>query len=166
MHLLPRSPRGTWILAGLVWAVACGILWQLWIAPDPDADTPPSRSAVRIWDAQTGREIPAPTGAWERLYARAGDFLGRLVRFCETGTWPPPVVSVAFTPDGRLVIADETVIPHRPPLSWVLAGGALLGLVLAGLAWWRVRRLNGVAGRGRKEIDFRTIIDHSERITS
>lgn len=31
MRLLPRSPRGTWLLAGAVWLAGCGALW--WVLP-------------------------------------------------------------------------------------------------------------------------------------
>src|SRR5436190_24076803 len=37
MRLLPRTPRGIWLLAGIVWLACCGVLW--WALPiRPRAD--------------------------------------------------------------------------------------------------------------------------------
>jgi hypothetical protein len=148
MSPLPRTPRGTWLLAGVLWLAACGVLWLLWTAPAPGAGTAPTPSTVRIWDARTGAEVAAPGGTWAKLRAQAGEFLRRLVQFCETGRWPSPEVRVYyFSPNGQLLVADLRygVGQPRRPLAWLPAGVALLALPLAGLAWWRVQRMRRAA---------------------
>src|SRR4051794_36624212 len=85
MRLLPRTRRGTWLLAVLVWAVGCTALWWA-VPPRPRAewaltpadqcmpvafvpgrravltyplvavgDSHVTRGPVRLWDADTGR---------------------------------------------------------------------------------------------------------------
>src|SRR5262245_40774592 len=141
MRLLPRSPRGTWLLAGAVWVAGCGALWLLWNAPDCLIVSEPVPPGVRVWDARTGAEITPPGGIWGRVYSRAGDYLRRFVQFCATGHWPPAQsVTVTFSPDGRRVIRGgfDTAAKPPPPAGF-LAAAALLALPLAGLAWWRGR---------------------------
>jgi WD40 repeat protein len=45
IRLLPRTPRGTWLLAGAVWLVGCGALW--WVLPyRPRASWPTDNTVV------------------------------------------------------------------------------------------------------------------------
>src|SRR5262245_23515558 len=37
IRLFPRSPRGTWLLAGAVWLAGCGTLWWA-LPPAPTAE--------------------------------------------------------------------------------------------------------------------------------
>src|SRR5204863_4923805 len=92
MRILPRTPRGTWLLAGLVWVAACGALWWTmpirprcsWLAPVPSrvlgfladgtlatCDTPPNSivaAPVRLWDPSSGTPlIPEALWAGERV---------------------------------------------------------------------------------------------------
>src|SRR5262245_8817282 len=84
MRLLPRSPRGTWLLAGAVWAAGCAASW--WALPvrpraewalseeerllgflpngvlvtshidtGPDQGHEPFCGPVRLWDSASGR---------------------------------------------------------------------------------------------------------------
>jgi hypothetical protein len=138
------------MLAGIVWAAGCGTLWLLGNAPDrsmADQSVPPG---VRVWDVPSGAEIIAPRGIWRQVYSQAGDYVRRLVQLCKTGRWPPPRnVTVAFSPEGRLLIPSQLEAAAEPPsLSWFLGGSALLALPIAGLAWRRVRRLERAGARG------------------
>jgi WD40 repeat protein len=81
MRMLPRSARGTWLVAGATWAAGCAGIW--WIMPPhpratitvagaqwPCAFSPDGKwlvtesanadgsSQLRVWDASTGRSAP------------------------------------------------------------------------------------------------------------
>jgi len=144
MRLLPRTPRETWLLAGVAWAAGCEALYLPSVAPGPDAGAAPTDPTVRIWDARTGAEVVAPRGLWGRLSSQAGDYLRRVVRFCETGTWPPPAwPAVVFTPDGKRLLATSEYHagPPREPPTGLLPRAALWGLLVALVAWRGRRRL-------------------------
>jgi hypothetical protein len=56
MRLLPKTPRGTWALAGAVWLAGCGALWwALPYAPHPHWAVPTVDGEK--WDFATGPEI-------------------------------------------------------------------------------------------------------------
>src|SRR5262245_15323071 len=81
MRLLPRTARGTWLLAGAVWLTGCAVVW--WVLPGrPRATYPMTRGEglhtilpdgrgvvsarehvgiftgpVRVWHASTNRSV-------------------------------------------------------------------------------------------------------------
>ncbi|HTK76221.1 MAG TPA: hypothetical protein VL371_13240, partial [Gemmataceae bacterium] len=46
MRLLPRTPRGTWLLAGAVWLTGCGVLW--WAVPYRPRVTWPTQERATV----------------------------------------------------------------------------------------------------------------------
>ena len=81
MRFLPRSPRGTWTLAALLWAAGSALLWwqlplrpvaewaapqQVWVGYIPDrrafvslpfAMDNPNTGPLRFWEADSGRVV-------------------------------------------------------------------------------------------------------------
>src|SRR4051794_9898748 len=100
MRILPRTPRGTWLLAGLVWLAGCAILWRV-LPVRPRAEWPdtgvkqlvgfaPARQAFVTYsyrgpDAEHPRGISCgPLRSWEADS-------GRVVEWFDAGeeiNWP------------------------------------------------------------------------------
>jgi hypothetical protein len=105
MRLLPRTPRGTWLLAGLAWAAAwAAVWWALPVQPRVEWQAPWSCELLGFFgDGRTLVTLDSP----------ARDRLGR-VRFWDVETGAPQnllpggagesAVAAALTPDGRSVL--------------------------------------------------------------
>src|SRR5262249_18484417 len=101
MRLLPRTERGTWLLAGVVWLAACGAFWWFlpplprWKLPAPnwflgflpdkrtgilvaDDSAGGFRGPIQVWDVPTGRFLTSYFGSddmFRYAYLAAGDRL-------------------------------------------------------------------------------------------
>jgi hypothetical protein len=105
MRLLPRTPRGTWLLAGLAWAAAWAALW--WALP--------VRPRVE-WQAPCSSQLIGFLGDGRTLVTLDNPARDRLcrVRFWDADTGAPQrllpgaegesAAAAALTPDGRSVL--------------------------------------------------------------
>jgi WD40 repeat protein len=120
MRLQPKTPGGTWLLAGLVWTAACAVAWTVlparpkaaWALPargwlccglsggilvtadeDPTygpRPAAPPRGLLRLWDANAGRLLCSVAGPPAHFYA---------VRPSRTGRW---LALSAWDPDSPM----------------------------------------------------------------
>jgi WD40 repeat protein len=121
MRLLPRSSRGTWLLAGAAWLAGCGALW--WALPHRPRAAWPTGRPVAVHGFIPGTSVLLTSAAWmPPIGARppgsggAGPFPGPLLaRDAATGEvreWCPKNTPLTFVdpgPDGRHVLIGRVV---------------------------------------------------------
>lgn len=123
-RFLPRTPRGTWLLAGILWLVACGVLW--WLLPDRPRAAWPTDDLVVIYGFIPGTSVLLTSSPWPGgTNGPGGPMLGPLVaRDAETHALRH------WFPDGeRLTLVDPGVDGRHVLVGRVLGGRARLFLV-------------------------------------
>jgi WD40 repeat protein len=134
MRPLPKTPRGTWLMAGLAWAAACAVAWSLlpirpraewtlpargwlccclpgWAVVTADRDptygptaTPPGGS-LRLWDAASGRPLHSVPGPPAHVYAARPSRTGRWLALF--GWNPDTTLWLLDLTNGRLAVAAQ-----------------------------------------------------------
>jgi hypothetical protein len=147
MRLVPKTPRGTWLLAGVVWLAGCAVLWTnayeppcgRWAAPGQRQAigiVPGRRALVTTswsWtdDRHMGFKHHGPLGRWDADTGHVTAWLDKDDRVDRTG--------ILLSPDGRWLAArhgrgdDEC----RWSIYEIVSGGPVIE-----------RRPNATSGRG------------------
>jgi hypothetical protein len=119
IRLLPRTPHGTWLLAGVLWLAGCGVVW--WAVPCRPRPAWPTDGPVAVHGFIPGTSVlltsvgwRSPGSGWD--YRRAGPFPGPLLaRNTATGEvreWSPdgePLTLVDPGLDGRHVLLGRVI---------------------------------------------------------
>src|SRR5437763_537447 len=123
MRLMPKTPRGTWLLAGAVWLAGCGALW--WALPyRPQVSLPTEKPAI-VHGFIPGTSVVLTSSPWPAFGAHAGWSLGPLLaRDVSTGEvrqWLPD--------DERLALVDPGTDARRVLIGRVVSGRVRLFLL-------------------------------------
>jgi WD40 repeat protein len=120
MRLLPRSPRGTWLLAGTVWVAGCGALW--WALPvQPRVFIPNAEIFVGFLDDGKTALIALPDSTIVRYDAGTGRERSRFS--LKRPAAPPQWVFTSVSNDSRFLAWTTATDSPTSVLIWDLAAG-------------------------------------------
>src|SRR5437762_2639176 len=117
MRLLPQTPRGAWLLAGVVWATACAALW--WALPVRPRDIIPGVDTLAGF-LPDGKSVLVASS--DRTVVRYDAYTGgELSRFSVGLTEPPTWGCAAMSPNGRFLVWAHAGSPWSSVLAWDIA---------------------------------------------
>ena len=124
IRLLPRTLRGTWLLAGVLWVAACAALW--WALPvRPRVVIPGAERLAGFLPDGTSVLVPFLGGMVVRYDADTGRELARF--FLDRAQPWTSGVNATVSPDGRLLAWEHIASQPDSVLVWDITADRPLG---------------------------------------
>jgi hypothetical protein len=124
---LPRTPRGTWLLAGAVWLAGIAALW--WALPYRPRASWPTEEPAHVHGFIPGTSVVLTSSTWIDMGTLGGPLLARDAASGEVREWLPDgerLTLVNLGVDGRSVVIGRVVAGRARLFLHDVAGGDIV----------------------------------------